>query len=175
MRGRKPKPTAQKVLEGNPGKRPLNAQEPEFPPPVDATPPELADNAHALHEWARLCPLLEAARVTTEADRGSLIALCLSWSQYLEATQKIRASGMVVKTPNDYPIPNPYIAIANRALGHCTKLWVELGLTPSSRSRVSTTPPVAWTGHSVAAKPLSKLAQLQERSAALRRPLAVAK
>ena len=30
-RGRKPKPTALKVLEGNPGKRPLNENEP-IPP-----------------------------------------------------------------------------------------------------------------------------------------------
>ena len=28
-RGRKPKPTALKVLEGNPGKRPLNENEPK--------------------------------------------------------------------------------------------------------------------------------------------------
>ncbi|HZK10243.1 MAG TPA: phage terminase small subunit P27 family, partial [Clostridia bacterium] len=28
-RGRKPKPTALKVLEGNPGKRPLNKNEPQ--------------------------------------------------------------------------------------------------------------------------------------------------
>ena len=30
-RGRKPKPTAIKVLEGNPGKRPLNEHEPAPP------------------------------------------------------------------------------------------------------------------------------------------------
>ncbi|MEQ8198694.1 MAG: phage terminase small subunit P27 family, partial [Clostridiaceae bacterium] len=29
QRGRKPKPTAIKVLEGNPGKRPLNKNEPK--------------------------------------------------------------------------------------------------------------------------------------------------
>jgi len=29
MRGRKPKPTARKRLEGNPGKRPLNRAEPQ--------------------------------------------------------------------------------------------------------------------------------------------------
>lgn len=29
MRGRKPKPTNLKILEGNPGKRPLNLKEPK--------------------------------------------------------------------------------------------------------------------------------------------------
>jgi phage terminase small subunit len=33
-------------------------------------------------------------------------------------------------------MPNPYLAIATKALAGCTRLWPELGLTPSSRSRV---------------------------------------
>jgi len=33
-------------------------------------------------------------------------------------------------------MPNPYLSIATRALAGCNKLWPELGLTPSSRSRV---------------------------------------
>jgi phage terminase small subunit len=37
-------------------------------------------------------------------------------------------------------MPNPYIGISNKSLGNCVKLWVELGLTPSARSRVTTAP-----------------------------------
>ena len=40
-RGRKPKPTALKVLEGNPGKRPLNDREP-VPPKGRAQMPGVA-------------------------------------------------------------------------------------------------------------------------------------
>jgi hypothetical protein len=51
------------------------------------------------------------------------------------------------------------------------KLAGELGLTAISRTRV------AWSGHEqvldTAKKPLSKLAQLQEQAASLRRPLAM--
>jgi len=47
---------------------------------------------------------------------------------------------MVVRSPSGYPMPNPYIGISNKALGNCLKLWVELGLTPSARARVSTAP-----------------------------------
>jgi phage terminase small subunit len=34
----------------------------------------------------------------------------------------------------------PYLAIANKALQGCTRLWAELGMTPSSRSRVQLPP-----------------------------------
>ncbi len=173
-KGPRPKPTARKILEGNPGRRPLNQHEPEFPPPVeDTTPLELHGDAVALKEWARVSPLLETARVTTEADRGALIALCQQWSQYLDATRQTARVGMVVMTPSKYPIVNPYLSIANRALLNCVKLWAELGLTPSSRTRVSTVPPVGWTGHSPVARPQTTLAKLQEQAAALRRPLGV--
>lgn len=84
--------------------------------------------------------MLLQIKLLTDADRASLIACCLMWSRYLDATQKLRLTGMVVQSPNKFPIPNPYLGIANRALALCTKLWVELGLTPSSRSRVKEAP-----------------------------------
>jgi len=142
-RGRKPKSTAQRRLEGNPGKRALNAEEPA-PPPLDTDPefdtppPELADDPIARTEWTRLAPMLRQCRQITLADRGALLALCMEWSKYLTATAAIPRFGMIVATPSGYPMPNPYLAIANKALAACRALWVELGLTPSSRSRVKT-------------------------------------
>lgn len=140
MRGRKPLPTWRKQLASYPGKRGVNVDEPK-PPTTDTAfldpPPELADHPLALKEWARLAPMLAKARQITDADRAALLALCLEWSRYLEATAKVKTSGMVVTTPNGYPIQNPYLPIATKALSGCNKLWPELGLTPSSRSRVS--------------------------------------
>jgi P27 family predicted phage terminase small subunit len=82
--------------------------------------------------------MLRLCKQITEADRSALVALCLEWARYLDATVKVRVLGLVVKTPSGYPIPNPYLSIATKALGSCNKLWPELGLTPSSRSRVQT-------------------------------------
>ena len=54
-RGRTPKPTAIKALTGNPGKRPLNHQEP-IPPGVIGDPPEhLSDGAKAAWRLAVEC------------------------------------------------------------------------------------------------------------------------
>jgi hypothetical protein len=83
MRGRKPTPTDLKVLRGNPGHRPLNPDEPALPPvnadTFDSPPIELAGDAAASGEWSRLAPMLRTARQVTEAERGSLIALCQQW------------------------------------------------------------------------------------------------
>ena len=148
-RGTKPKPTAVKILDGNPGKRRLNQAEPQ-PPGVtaafDEPPPELAEDpgvpeslSVARAEWRRLAPMLRRCRQITEADRAALLALCLEWDRYLEARAK--AHPRVVKAPSGYAMPNPWLSIQTKALAGCLKLWPELGLTPSSRTRVSTEGP----------------------------------
>lgn len=148
MRGRKPKPTATRRLEGNPGKRPLNAAEPQHDLPTEAfdePPAALTTDRAAAAEWRRLAPMLRRSRTVGEADRSALIALCLEWARYLKASTAINKKGLVLYTKTHYPIPNPYLPIATRALANCTKLWPELGLTPSSRSRVVATPAPAET------------------------------
>jgi P27 family predicted phage terminase small subunit len=143
MRGRKPQPTRRRVLDGNPGKRALNPNEPTPEPPAaafDVPPPELKGQVRAAAEWGRLAPILRRSRQVTEVDRAALIALCIEWGRYLDAQVKLLKSGMVVTTASGYPIPNPHLAIANKALSHCTRIWAELGMTPSSRSRVTLPP-----------------------------------
>lgn len=142
MRGTKPKPTAQRILEGNPGKRALNRNEPTPPgiendPAFDTPPAELTGDPIACAEWIRLAPMLRKCRQITHADRAALLALCLEWAKYLRASGEVAKLGMIVKAPSGYPITNPYLPIANRALLACSRLWPELGLTPSSRTRVT--------------------------------------
>ena len=143
MRGRKPKPTVQKLLEGNPGKRAINREEPRPPAPttLDVPPPDLADNPEATTEWIRLAPMLARARQITEADRAALIAVCIEWARYRAADRHVARSGLLIQTKSGYPMINPYLSICQRSLNACGKLWSELGLTPSSRSRVKTDGP----------------------------------
>jgi P27 family predicted phage terminase small subunit len=136
MRGRKPKPTEQRRLEGNPGRRPFNVAEPHLPAFAVSIPEELIPFPVAVTEWQRLAPMLGRSRQVTEADRAALTALCLEWARYLVALAEVARAGMTISTRNGYPVPNPHLSIATRALAACQKLWPELGLTPSSRSRV---------------------------------------
>lgn len=142
MTGRKPVPTALKVLRGNPGKRPLPADEPQYPAlSADAPVPEvLALSPVAAAEWQRMTGLLDAAGVLTQADEGAVIACCQQWAVYVEASRKVTSAGLVVKGKDGTPMPNPYLAIADKALRACTRLWTELGCTPTSRTRVQARP-----------------------------------
>ena len=168
-RGRRPKPTRLKEVTGNPGKRALNHDEPELPEPrveFDEPPLELEGDKVAAAEWRRLAPMLRKARVVTEGDRASLIAACTEWSRYLTANEGAKKAGPVVATPAGYPMQNPHIAIAGKALAMCVKLWGELGLTPSSRSRVKVG---AGDGSSGDGQPKSPLAAILAASRSIRR------
>lgn len=78
-------------------------------------------------------------RVVTVADRAALAAYCQAWGRWVEAEQQLAQHGTIVKSPNGFPIQNPYLAVANKALQQMHKLLVEFGLTPSARSRVKPT------------------------------------
>lgn len=149
MAGRRPIPTHIKILNGNPGCRPLNLDEPKLPdmdPAADTTvPPELGDDAVACAEWRRLMPMLRASRCVTEAERSLCIALCQQWSLYLTAQQSLATEGIIRLTGQGMPGAHPAYLVASRALSHCTKLWIELGLTPSARTKVRAVGPPAKT------------------------------
>jgi P27 family predicted phage terminase small subunit len=78
--------------------------------------------------------------IATNGERGSLLILCQQWSRYLEAHGKVRTLGMIVKKPSGIPVINPYLQVENQALDKCVRLWVELGLTPAARTRLSAVP-----------------------------------
>jgi P27 family predicted phage terminase small subunit len=141
--GRRPQPTALKVLRGNPGKRPLNVDEPAIPaadPSFDTPPAELHDDLVAAKEWTRVAPILRRVGLVSDTERAALTALCQQWSRYVAAHAQVIALGMCIETTKAVPIPNPYLLVADRALSHCHKLWSELGLTPSGRARASKLP-----------------------------------
>ena len=69
QRGRKPKPTAIKELEGNPGKRPLNEAEPKPVKKAPSCPKWLEPEAKK--EWRRLSKQLEQSGVLTEVDQAA--------------------------------------------------------------------------------------------------------
>jgi len=139
MRGRKPKPTAVKVLEGNPGKRALNGHEPIPRRRLPRCPDHLSETAK--REWRRVAGELYDAGLLTGVDRAALAAYSQAWGRWVEAEEKLTKTGAVIKTSNGNPIQNPYLAIANRAVEQMYKFAVEFGMTPSSRSRIHVEPP----------------------------------
>jgi P27 family predicted phage terminase small subunit len=136
MRGRRPKPSRLKALTGNPGKRPLNANEPQPEVAVPECPPELGPVAR--REWDRLSQELASLGLLTNLDRSALAAYCGAYALWAEATEAIQKYGTMVKSPSGYPIQSPYVAIANRQAEIMMRIASEFGFTPASRSRIST-------------------------------------
>lgn len=136
MSGRRPKPTALKTLEGNPGKRPLNENEPR-PTGVPTCPRHLNKDAKA--EWKRISRELTAIGLLTRVDRAALAAYCQAWARWCEAELNVQKYGHVIKSPSGYPVQNPYVGIANTALDQMRKFLIEFGMTPASRSRLQIT------------------------------------
>ena len=55
----------------------------------------------------------------------------------VDAEDALKKHGVLVKSPNGSPMPNPYLAIANKAMEQMRALLAEFGMSPSSRTRVA--------------------------------------
>ena len=130
--GRKPKPTALKKLEGNPGKRPLNEMEP-VPPTVSLKCPRHM-LPEAQKEWKRLAPILMNMGLLTAADAVPFEGYCTAYARWREAQDEITRHGSIYKDQEGRIRPNPYIAIANQQMREIKSLAAEFGLTPSNRA-----------------------------------------
>ena len=133
--GRRPVPTALKLIRGNPGKRPINKDEPKPEVKAPACPTHLSRIAKA--EWKRIIPMVVNLGLMTKMDRAAMAAYCQSYGRWVDAENKVKERGDVVKTPDGKIVPNPYLGVANRAMDNMRKFLVEFGMTPSSRSRLS--------------------------------------
>ncbi len=135
MRGRKPKPTALKVVEGNPGRRPLNGREPKPPAKMPTCPSHLS--ATAKTEWKRLARVLSDVGLLTLVDRTVLAGYCQAYGRWVEAEKKLQETPTLLKTPAGYIQTSPWLTISNKQMELMAKYMAELGLTPSSRARLS--------------------------------------
>ena len=134
MAGRKPKPTAVKKLEGNPGKRKLNKKEPVPAKGIPDCPDWLLPEAK--QEWNRLAALMEQMGVLTEVDRAAFAAYCQSYARWKEAQEHIDRDGSTFETDKGYQQQTPWVGIANTQQKLMLQAAAEFGLTPSARSRI---------------------------------------
>ena len=131
--GRKPIPTKLKLVNGNPGHRPLSENEPQPEPALPTCPSFLSAPAKA--EWKRIAPKLRDLGLLTHLDRAALAAYCQAFGRWREAEEGM--SSLLVKTKQGGVIQNPLLGIANRAMEQMNRSLTEFGMTPSSRTRVA--------------------------------------
>lgn len=133
-RGRKPKPTALKVLEGNPGKRPLNKNEPQPEKKAPRCPSWLEPEAKK--EWRRMAKTLETIGVLTQVDKAAFAGYCQAYARWREAEEFLSKHGTIFKTPSGYIQQVPQVAIARSYLQTMKDFCSEFGMTPASRTRI---------------------------------------
>lgn len=139
MRGRKPKPTAVKELEGNPGKRALNKKEPKPENKIPPCPKHLTDVARK--EWRRVTKELFALGIITRLDQAALAICCTAWADYVKACEMLELEGEVIISDKGGAYQNPWMAIKKRSMDQVMKFYAEFGMTPSGRSRVKVETP----------------------------------
>lgn len=134
MRGRPPKPTRLKIINGNPGKRRLPENEPQ---PVEGLPtrPEWL-SPEAKREWTRLVKALPE-ELLTQADRMVLAAYCQNWADYVDAVKDLAQNGWSYRSESGYEASRPAVTKMHKALEKLMSLGAKLGLSPSDRVRLA--------------------------------------
>lgn len=123
MPGPPPKPTALKLLAGNPGHRKLNDKEPK--PAIGAPPPAWIKAEPALlAEWNRHAGRLTRLGLLTEVDDDALATLCVLSLKFRELVADEAG-----------PTPLSFLSKELRAL------WSRFGMTPADRARVKVEKP----------------------------------
>ena len=134
--GRKPKPTALKILQGTqrgPAKR-----EPSSPRGVPPMPERLAVDQVAVAKWQELAAILSAMGVLTTGDGEALATLCEVHSAEQSCLLALRAGGATIHTDLGGVKPNPAGQLYRSLVSLKATLLSEFGLTPSSRVKLAT-------------------------------------
>lgn len=144
MRGRKPKPSYLRALDGNAGKRPTNEQEPVPAEPLKGEePPPWMDGAQAA-AW-RYAMEHAPAGMLRSLDRSVLAAWVVAEVLHADAATRVQKLGTILKSKEGQPYHNPWLAVLNKQALIMMKAAAELGFTPSSRSRVKVEKPKGGT------------------------------
>ena len=96
MRGRKAKPTKLKLLEGNPGKKKINKNEPEPDVCIPEMPEWMSDEAK--REYMIITPLLKTLGLISKVDKAAIVGYCEAWSHFKDAKALIKKEGLIYVT-----------------------------------------------------------------------------
>lgn len=135
MPGPPPKPTALKILEGNPGQRPINTEEPK--PTAGAPKPPADLKGEALAEWGRVVPELDRLGLLTKVDRAYLVAYCSAWASFEEARAALAERGPLVEGRDGNLVKNPAAQIMKDSADLMLKFGSRFGMSPADRSRLT--------------------------------------
>lgn len=136
MRGRRPTPTALKLLSGNP--RRINKQEPTSPG-VPECPDWMSKEAQAV--WYEKVKQLTAMGVLGEIDGGMLTRYCVLWVRWVQVEKQLETDGWFIQSRRaKRKVTNPLVAISAELDRRLMRIETEFGMSPGSRPSLKTMP-----------------------------------
>lgn len=141
MRGRKPIPTAMKVLAGNPGKRRLNTNEPKPAPKAPPKPTHFDREGNKAWKW--LTGVLGKNGLLAESDQAIITIYCDTWSQYVAIRKELAKKGaaqFILRSDKGAFYRNPLVDTESMLKKQLMTCLSELGLSPTSRVRLHAIP-----------------------------------
>ena len=137
LRGPQKRPTKLNLIRGNPGRRPINYDEPE-PAPIRPAMPELvAESEAAKKHWEYFCPILERMKVLTEADGIALGNLCMDYALLEDCQRKLRKTGPLIENKvMGYITQNPLLKIIESAAVRVARGLASFGMHPVARTAI---------------------------------------
>lgn len=133
-RGRKPKPTAVKQLQGNPGKRPLARREPK--PRTAVKRPHGLGRGVQRKFWDEHAEELERLSVLTGVDVPAFRLMAEAYALAVQAAQELRDGGSLTVEGRDGPKKNPLAQVFRDQATLFKSFATEFGMTPSARARL---------------------------------------
>jgi len=132
--GRRPKPVALKKLAGNPGKRSLNTEAPDFGLVTNINCPEwMGDYGRSM--WEHITPLLCRQHVLQATDIHVLEAFCNAYDQFRVAQKQVKKYGPIFSIKGRL-VKNPAVTAVKEATATMAAYGGMLGLDPASRQRL---------------------------------------
>lgn len=146
------KPTALAIVEGNPGHRPLNKEEPKPTLVCPPAPHGLSDRARK--HWRKVVKQLYRAKLMTEMDVDALAMYCELYARWAEAMEHLNKEGPIItpikkqttdedgNTVTEYSPPrrSPWLITVEAVFPQMKNMLNAFGMTPEARSRVTTVP-----------------------------------
>lgn len=156
MAGRPPKPTALKLVQGNPGKRAVSKQEPDPDYVQDLTPPAWLPPA-AAQVWTEVAPNLSRAKLLTHVDIDTLAMGCVALAQYrlavVQAGGNLIRGKVVVDKETGEPVMgddgrplvageyiNPWTMVQSMSFKQAMAVLERFGMNPAARTRIAVQP-----------------------------------
>lgn len=148
-----PKPTALKLIAGNPGKRALNLSDGVNPRIEIPAPPKHLGKS-AVKEWRRITPILEELGLVSGLDVAALSLYCQSYGRLVELETafngKVAAkvsegnafcdavlATSIGITPSGYQQQSVIVQLIRSHREEVNRYLAHFGLSPAARARVT--------------------------------------